>query len=372
MTTTRTTEALVQHEINGPLVLESVQLDAIRSDEVLVEIHATGICHTDISCMDGTLPAAAPNVLGHEGGGIVKEVGENVQGLAAGDKVLLSYNTCGKCVECNSGHPAYCHLMVPLNFGGKRLDNSTPVSLKTGEHVHSNFFGQSSFARQAVVSSRSVVKVPQSTPLELFAPLGCGLQTGAGAVFNSLDVTSGSSLVVFGVGAVGLSGIMAGKIRGANPIIAVDVQDTHLHLALKLGATHAINSTKENAVEKIRELCPPNGAKFALDASGVPKVIESMIDSLGTRGKAATVGAPTPGRRAGVDVFQHLIMGRAYVGSCEGDSVAKEMLPYLIEQHDQGRFPLEEMITTYDIKDYEKAFEDVKAGKTIKAVLKWV
>jgi Zn-dependent alcohol dehydrogenase len=254
---------------------------------------------------------------------VIVKKGKTVQGLSSGDKVLLSFNHCGSCSECQAGHPAYCHSLVPLNFGGKRLDGSHTITLQTGGGVHSNFFGQSSFAKLAIVNAASVVKVVAETPLDLFAPLGCGIQTGAGAVLNTLDVSSGASLVVWGVGAVGLSSIMAGKIREANPIVAVDVLDSRLALAEKLGATHVVNGRDPDVVQKVQALCPPNGAQFAVDATGVPKVVENMIDSLGSRGKAATVGAPSPGVRAGLDIFQQLILGRSYLGCCEGDAIPK-------------------------------------------------
>lgn len=255
------------------------------------------------------------------------KIGRAVQGLTSGDKVLLSFNHCGSCSECQAGHPAYCHSSFPLNFGGKRLDGSHTITLQTGSRVHSNFFGQSSFAKLALVNSSSVVKVAAETPLDLFAPLGCGIQTGAGAVLNTLNVSSGASLVIWGVGAVGLSSIMAGKIRGAYPIVAVDLLDSRLELAGKLGATHLVNGRDPEIVQKVRALCPPNGAQYAVDATGVPKVVENMIDSLGSRGKAASVGAPPLGVRAALDIFQHLRLGRSYLGCCEGDAIPKVVRP---------------------------------------------
>jgi len=173
------------------------------------------------------------------------------------------------------------------------------------------------------------VKVASETPLELFAPLGCGLQTGAGAVLNTLNVQPGSSLAVFGVGSVGMSAVMAGKMRGAKTIIAVDLQPSRLELARSLGATHGIMGSDPDVVEQIQKLCPPNGVNFALDCSGVSQVIEKMIECLGTRGRAATVGAPSPGKKVGVDIFNHLVLGREYVGCCEGDSVAEKVNSFL-------------------------------------------
>jgi len=197
-----------------------------------------------------------------------------------------------------------------------KADGTTPI--------FSSFFGQSAFARHTLVHKSSVVKVPPETNLSLFAPLGCGVQTGAGAVLNTLNVTEGSTLAVFGVGSVGLSAVMAGKLRGAKTIIAVDLQPSRLELAKRLGATHGIIGTGD-VVEEIRKICPPVGVDFAVECTGNTKVIVSMIDALGTRGRGATVGAPGFGSRISVDVMNHLTYGKEYVGCCEGDSLPSKV-----------------------------------------------
>lgn len=259
------------------------------------------------------------------GAGIVLETGSDVTEVQNGDKVLMSYSFCSNCSQCKSGHLPYCENLLGLNFGGQRSDGSSALSLKDGSRLHGHFFGQSSFSRLAIVNRASLVKVPQDVKLELFAPLGCGLQTGAGAILNTLDVKEGSTVAVFGVGSVGLSAIMACKIREAKEIIAVDIQPSRLQLAQDLGATKTINSSEVDVLEEIKKICPPAGVQYALDCSGVPKVVETMIDSLGARGRACSVGAPSPGKRASVDVFSHLVMGRQYVGCHQGDSIAREV-----------------------------------------------
>ncbi|KEZ45865.1 Aryl-alcohol dehydrogenase [Scedosporium apiospermum] len=367
----RTTTALAVTEIGGPFELREVQLNPIQPDEALVEIHAAGICHTDLSSANGTLPGAPGAVLGHEGAGVVLEVGSAVTSVAKGDKVLLSFSHCESCAPCTSGHPAYCYAFNDRNFGGKRPDGSSSMVKADGTTpIFSSFFGQSAFARHTLVHKSSLVKVPPETNLSLFAPLGCGVQTGAGAVLNTLNVTEGSTLAVFGVGSVGLSAVMAGKLRGAKTIIAVDLQPSRLELAKRLGATHGIIGTGD-VVEEIRKICPPVGVDFAVECTGNTKVIVSMIDALGTRGRGATVGAPGFGSRISVDVMNHLTYGKEYVGCCEGDSLPSKFIPYLIQLHAEGKLPLEELITFYDVKDYEKAIEDSKTGRAFKAVLKW-
>jgi Zn-dependent alcohol dehydrogenase len=253
------------------------------------------------------------------------ETGKDVSEVSVGDKVLISYAHCNKCSECLSGHQPYCQELLAMNFGGQRSDGTSALSLQDGSKLHGHFFGQSSFSRLAVVSQSSLVKVPSNIPLSLFAPLGCGLQTGAGAVLNTLDVQPGSTVAIFGVGSVGLSAIMACRIRQAKEIIAVDINASRLELAKELGATTTINSSEVNVVEEIKKICPPVGVRYALDCSGMPAVVEQMIDSLGTRGRACSVGAPAPGKRASIDVFSHLVMGREYVGCHQGESIAKEV-----------------------------------------------
>jgi Zn-dependent alcohol dehydrogenase len=195
-----------------------------------------------------------------------------------------------------------------------------------GKGIFSTFFGQSSFARHTLVHRSTVVKVPDSTDLALYAPMGCGMQTGAGAVLNSLGVKKGSSVAVFGVGSVGMAAVMAAaKVAGAGTVIAVDLQPARLELAKKLGATHAVLAGDKDVVAEVRRICPPNGVDYAVDCTGVPKVIRDMIDCLGTRGRAATVGAPGFGKTVSIDVMEHLTYGKEYVGCVEGDSLPSKV-----------------------------------------------
>lgn len=311
-----TTTALVLTSANDRFELCKIDLDDLRNDEALVEIHATGVCHTDLSCAAGILPCRYPAVLGHEGCGVVLETGSAVTHVKKGDKVILSFSYCESCPQCVSGRPAYCHTFFKRNFRGCRADGSaTMKETRGGKPLFGPLFGQSSFARHTVVHRSCLVHVPSDTKLEIFAALGCGVQTGAGAVFNSLRVRAGSSLVVYGVGSVGMSAILAGKVAQASTIVAVDTHAGRLELAKKLGATHCVLSTKgQNVVQEIRGICLPNGADFAADCTGVPAVVAEMIDSLGTLGRAVTIGAPGIGSTVEVDIMSHLTFGKEYVG----------------------------------------------------------
>ena len=380
--------ALVASKVGGPLELRKIQLDVPRPDEAVVEIHAVGICHADVSCLHGKLQAKFPSVFGHEGAGVVKRVGTDIKGIGPGDTVLISYNSCGTCRLCQQGSQAYCVNMMQLNFGGTRLDGSCTLRNDDGSSLHGNFFGQSSFSSLALVNGRCLVKVPDTVPLELYAPLGCGIQTGVGAIVNALNVQSGSTVAIFGTGSVGMAAIMGARIRRAKTIIGIDLEPGRLEIAMKVGATHVLRASGEDVVKQIREVCGGIGVSYAMDATGVPTVIETMIDCLDIRGRALTIGAPAPGSKVRVDVLAQLTMGRSYIGSNQGDAVSQEvrgihssqfiaayprsqMLPFLIEQHAAGNLPIEHLITTYDIQDYETAFEDMRSGKTIKPVLVW-
>jgi len=243
---------------------------------------------------------------------------------------------------------------------------------KDSQKVYSTFFGQSSFARHTLVHRSSVVRVPSGTDLALYAPLGCGMQTGAGAVLNTLNVREGSTVAVFGVGSVGMAAVMAaGLVRKAKTVIAVDLQESRLALAKELGATHGVLGSAKDVVEQIRALSESNGVDFAVDCTGVPAVVRNMIDALGSRGRAATVGAPGPGHTANLDIMTHLTYGKEYVGCSEGDSLPSEFVPHLIELQAKGLFPMERFIEYYDVKDFERAIADAKSGKVIKPVLKW-
>ncbi|KAH0336011.1 GroES-like protein, partial [Aureobasidium melanogenum] len=364
--------ALIVRELGGPLTFEDVIVDDIRSNEALVKIEASGICRTDLNAAAGHHPIQPPAVFGHEvGAGTVLKVGESVTGVQPGDKVLLSYSICRICKQCCSGNRAYCEKILALNFGGTRADGSSALTLPDGQALFSSFFGQSSFSSLAVVNETSLVKVPSDTPLNLFAPLGCSMETGVGAIFNTLDVQPGSTVAVFGVGSLGLYAIMACKLRQAKEIIAIDIQPSRLELAKDLGATATINSSEGDVADQIRTICGTNGLERALDCSGVAKIIETMIESLGTRGKACSVGSNKPGTRISIDVHKHFVKGTQYVGSHQGDSDPQKMAPMLIKEHSLGNLPLHKVTTFYNVDDFQRALDDVQSGETVKAVLTW-
>ncbi|MEW2304494.1 NAD(P)-dependent alcohol dehydrogenase [Streptomyces sp. NPDC006655] len=363
-----TTRAAVVESGGAPFTLTDVELDAPRPREALVRMVATGLCHTDLSVASGGLPFPLPGVLGHEGAGVVEAVGSAVTGVAPGDHVVLSFTSCGACRNCHGGHPAYCATWLPLNLiGGRRADGSHTVS-RAGEPLGGHFFGQSSFAERALVDERSLVKVATDLPLETIAPLGCGVQTGVGAVWNVLEPATGSTVVVLGTGAVGLSTVMAAALTPATTIVAVDRVPERLELAAELGATHTVDATRQDIVEAVRRISRGAGADGVVETTGNVGVLRQGVDALAARGTLAVVGAPPFGTEVPLDV-NGLLAGKRIVGLTLGDSETQAFIPALVRLVGEGRLPLHRLITTYPFADIDRAVRDMSTGKAIKPVL---
>src|SRR5579862_426612 len=289
---------------SGSLAFEDLDIDEPRPDEILVKIVASGICQTDAHARDQHMPVPLPTVLGHEGAGIVDRVGSAVTSLSVGDHVVLSYQSCGHCRPCLRGHPQYCLRAFDANFGGARLDGTNGLhrAASPDGKVHGHFFGQSSFATYSLVTERNAVRIPKDVPLELMAPLGCGLQTGAGAVLNSLQVAVGSSIAIFGTGAVGLASVMAARLAGATNIIAVDVNTQRLGLACELGATHTINAREQNVASRLAELVH-GGVDYILEITGRPEMLAMAVDSVTHMGVVGLIGGAPAGTKAPIDML---------------------------------------------------------------------
>jgi aryl-alcohol dehydrogenase len=363
--TTQTVAAVVR-EAGAPFVLESVELDEPRPHEVLVRMVAAGLCHTDLSAQAGALPFPLPGVLGHEGAGVVEQIGEDVRGVAPGDHVLASFSSCGVCPCCRSGHPAYCARFHSLNlFGGTRHDGSHTV-FKDGAPLHGHFFGQSSFARHALVDERSLVKVPRDAPLATLAPLGCGIQTGAGAVLNVLRPAAGAALAVFGTGAVGCAAIMAAALSGLARIVAVDLVPERLELARELGATDVVDAGEVDAAAALREL--DGGMDYVVEATGSTAALGQALLALAPCGTCAILSTYPHGATIPLDV-NFMIDGRRIIGVSEGDGEPQSFVPALVRLHEQGRLPIDRLIRHYPFEDIEQAAADARAGVTIKPVL---
>jgi aryl-alcohol dehydrogenase len=361
-------KAAVVWEPSGDFSIEQLELSDPNDDEVLVRIVGVGICHTDLAGRDMHLPIPdPPSVFGHEGAGIVEKVGARVSKVKPGDHVVLAWDYCGACSSCKSGKELSCMNFFLHNFHGARPDGTTTLR-KGNQVIHGSFFCQSSFADFALANERNIVKVRDDVPLEVLAPMGCGVMTGAGAVMNSLRPRPGSSIAIFGIGNVGMSAVLAAVVCGCTTIIGVDINADRLKMAEELGATHTINASGVDPVEAILDLTS-GGAQFSLECVGNPKVFRQAVDVLPRLGICGLTGVVPPGTE--VNLNMDLIMNaRTVMGILGGDAIPDLFIPKLIELYRQGRFPFDRLITFYPFDDINKAVEDMEKGRVVKPVLR--
>jgi aryl-alcohol dehydrogenase len=301
-------------------------------------------------------------VLGHEGEGVVERVGDAVRGVRAGDHVVLSFDACGDCRRCLRGYPSYCDHWNRLNFGGGREDGSTPLT-QDGRPVRSRFFGQSSFATYALVPARAAVPVPDDVPLALMGPLGCGILTGAGAVRRAFGAEAGSSIAIFGAGAVGISAVMMAVLAGCTTIIAVDLVPERLELALELGATHTLDASTGGLAQQVKTISR-HGVSYALDTTGVSSVMAEAADSLDSLGVLGHVAGKEITTSLG-----SLRWGCSLRGIVEGDSIPRVDIPELIELWKLGRFPFDQLVRRFPFSDIDHARRAALTGEAIKPLL---
>jgi aryl-alcohol dehydrogenase len=363
----RTTVAVV-NEKGGDFSLEEVELEGPREDEVLVRIVATGICHTDLHLKD-SLPDGMPfpRVFGHEGSGVVEAVGAGVSGIEVGDHAVLSFRSCRACENCANGLVGYCDASPLLNYIGMRPDGSTTYS-RNGSPVFGNFFGQSSLSMHAIAYADNCVVIDKSVDLAKVAPYGCGFQTGSGTVLNVLKPGPADSLVVYGVGGVGLAALAAAKHLQVGTIVAVDPVESRRAAAAKYGAVGVDPTATDNVVEKVRELTG-GGATHAIDTTAISAVVKQAQQSLKSRGTLIALGLGA--EEYTIDALDLLQTGKVIRSSIEGDSDPLEMVPRLIELNSAGEFDVDGLIATYPFTEINTAVADVLAGKVVKPVLVW-
>jgi aryl-alcohol dehydrogenase len=360
--------AAVFEKLFTPLAVTEVEIDAPRPGEAMVKIVASGVCHTDALARDGDMPFPAPGVLGHEGAGVVAAVGDGVTSVSVGDKVVIGWPWCGSCRNCLEGQPRYCLQLGPLVISGSRADGSTALRRLDGSPLHSHFFGQSSFASQAICAANALVPVPADADVSVLGPLACGISTGAGAVLNALRPFAGSSIVIYGSGAVGLSAVMAARLTGATHIIAVDRLASRLSLAAELGATETIDvSGGADPVAAVHEICG-GPADFSLDCAGNVNVLRQAADSVGMRGTVALIGGAPAGAAFSLDHMSTL-WGKTVVGVLGGEGRSVSLINTLITLNAQGRFPYERLIEKFPLDQVNEALEASHRGDVIKPVL---
>jgi len=361
-------KAVVTRE-KGKLSFEDVELAEPQANEVLVKIIASGICHTDTAVIEQYLPVVFPMVAGHEGAGIIEKIGPGVTDFKPGDRVIMSYPTCGVCDACKSGRPYACENLFMSLFGGNYADGTKRMKGEDGQEI-GVMFGQGSFATYVVANQRNTIKIDVDSDEELakLCSLGCGIQTGAGAVLNRMKPRPGSTLAVFGCGTVGLAAIMAAKIAGCSTIIAVHARRGK-EFALEFGATHTIDGRTEDVPARIREITGGKGVNYALESAGVPAMVSTMLDSMAAEGTAILVSVTAD---ATIPIcLEGQIMNPCVTvaGAVEGYSNPKVFIPELVRFYKEGRLPVDKLNTFYKFEEIEKAFDESHKGLNVKPIL---
>lgn len=363
MTSPLVITAAVREAPGAPFVLQEVLLDAPRPDELRVHLTSTGVCGTDLE-FASFLPD--PVVLGHEGTGIVESVGADVTDVEVGDRVLLSFESCGDCAACGGSRSAYCDHFDDINFGGGRSDGSSAVS-RDGAPLASNFLGQSSFATHVVVKRRTAVKVDADLDTTLLAPLGCGYQTGAGAVLNVLRPQAGSTIAVIGAGAVGAAALMAAATTEPGELVAVDIEPGKLEAAIGYGATQVVQSGRDVDLTAALLGLVPGGFDLVVETTGRADVLAAAVAALAKGGAAAVVGVGAS-EEIVLD-WRTILNGRTITGVIAGSSEPQQFIPQLLDLHRDGRFPVDQLATTFPFSAINEAIDAVRGGRVGKAIL---
>lgn len=358
--------AAVVREPGGSMVLTEVDVPEPRGTEVLVRVGASGVCHTDALVAEGSLPFPFPAVLGHEGAGIVEAVGEQARAVRPGQRVLLMSPSCGHCRKCTTGRPAMC-TEVALRWGGSRVDGSPALRDEVGP-ISGRMLGQSSFATVVNVEERTVLPVDTDIPDTTLAPFGCGVVTGAGAVLNVLRPEAGSTVVVLGVGAVGLSAVMAAALSGAGQIIAVDRVVSRLALARELGATAVIDTTEHvDLASAVRDL-DAQGADAVVDTTARAEVIEAATGFMARGAVMGLIGAPLSPTTIELAIVDLVRNGTGIKGVVMGETTP-HFLRGLIAQHERNLFPVDRLVKSYPFEHLEQAIADSASGEVVKPVI---
>lgn len=354
-----------------PLILEELELTAPGPGEVLVEIAAGGLCHSDLSVIDGSRPRVMPMVLGHEASGIVREVGAGVHDLKPDDHVVFSFvPVCGHCLPCATGRPALCEKGAVANTNGTLLSGTRKFKNARGQELN-HHLGVSAFSRFTVAAQESLVKIDPELPLEKAALFGCAVMTGVGAVVNTAHVQPGQSVVVFGLGGVGLSAILGAGVSGAWPIVAVDVLESKLDLASKLGASHTVNANSETALEEIKDLTG-GGADCVFEAVGNEQVLAQAYAATRRGGKTVTIGLPHPSKQFVVPAVSLVAEERTVMGSYMGSAVPRRDIPRFITLYKAGKLPVD-LLHTHTIKldEINAAFDTLARGEAVRQVVRF-
>lgn len=360
--------AAVVEEKGHEYKIMNVSLADPQGTDILVRIVAAGLCRSDYGERNGN-SLSFPNVLGHEGSGIVEKVGDGVKSVKPGDHVILSYGYCQSCKGCAEGHPSSCDHWMDINNSGKNARGEYVLHKEDGTPLN-NFFNQSSFATYSLVDESNAVRVDKDIDLRLLGPLGCGLGTGSGAVLSVLKPKAGESIAVFGTGAVGFAALMSAKIVGCSTIIAIDINEERLRNAKELGATHIINSSKnsDSVAEDIRDITGGVGVNYAIDTSGFVPIMKQAMSCVTSGGTFVPLAVTK--QNFEVNTFFELVFGnKKIVGCLIGDTIPKLHLNNLIDFYRKGQFPFDRFVQYYDFDDIIQAEKDSVSGKVLKSVI---
>jgi alcohol dehydrogenase len=351
-----------------PLTIEELDLAPPGYGEVLVKIEAAGLCHSDLSVINGDRPRPLPMVLGHEAAGVVEQLGDGVTDLVPGDHVILVFvPSCGHCPPCSEGRPALCEPGFAANSAGTLLGGARRLS-RNGVPIN-HLLGCAAFAEYATVSRRSLVKIDKALPMAEAALFGCAVMTGVGAVVNTAQVRAGASTAVIGLGGVGLASVLGAKAAGARQIVAVDLSDEKLELAKSLGATHTFNASAPDAVEKIRE-ATSGGVEYAFELAGSARALESAYKITRRGGTTVTAGLPPPTATMPLSPLNLVAEERTLKGSYIGTCVPSRDIPRYVALYQQGKLAVDRLMTgTLKLEQINEGFDLLHEGKAVRQVI---
>jgi len=365
---TQQARAVICREIGKPVVVETVSVDAPQRGEVMIKLAACGVCHSDLSATNGTIPFPPPVVLGHEGAGEVVAMGEGVTGFALGDHVVSSFvSMCGKCRYCQTGRPQLCDQAAKAAY---TLPDGTNRFKDAAGNPLNIFSGCGVMAEYATLHVDNLVRIDAAVPLDKAALIGCGVMTGVGAAVNTAKVEAGSATVVFGCGGVGLNAIQGCRISGAAIIVAVDTSDAKLEMAKQFGATHTVNPKNEENLTKTLKKLTGGGADYAFECVGFGEVVAQAYGALGKGGKAVVVGVAPLKDMTTIRTASLTFDEKTLTGSYFGSARPRQDFPRLISLYRSGRLMLDELITkTYSIEEAPQAFADLAEGRNARGVI---
>ena len=351
-----------------PLAIETVTLDAPGPGEVRVSIKAAGLCHSDLSVINGDRPRPLPMALGHEAAGVVEELGQGVTDLAVGDHVVMVFMpSCGHCNPCAEGRPALCEPGAAANGKGELLSGAKRIH--SHGHPLNHHLGCSAFAERAVVSRRSLVKIDPALSFQEAALFGCAVLTGVGAVVNTAQIKAGQSAVVVGLGGVGFASVLGALASGASPVVAVDLSEDKLALARTLGPVQTVNAADPDAVDQVRALTQ-GGADFVFEMAGSVRALEAAWKMTRRGGTTITAGLPPPDAALPVNVVSLVGEERTLKGSYIGTCVPSRDIPRYVALYRQGRLPVDRLMSgTIALDDINAGFDRLHAGEVVRLVV---